>query len=363
MPLAIAFVDVNHLKAVNDTQGHLAGDVLLKQVAETLQTKLRPYDVIVRFGGDEFVCALANMDAEDVRGRFADIVETLEANGFATPISYGVADLEETDDLERLLRRADEDLIETRRNYTGRASSAHPSSRRGRSARSAAKDNREIAQHLRVLIANQREDRLERLAEVVTSLGHEVIASEIHVGNVAADTARTRPDVALVGLGASSEHALQMIAEIVRGAYCPVIALLGEYDAEWITEAAERGVYAYIVDTRPEELQSAIDITLRRFAEYQEMQGAFARRNAEFARKTEQALAQRRQMLDLHEGVVQGLAVAKLELELNQTEASREALSGAFEKARTIVSTSLEDLRGEGMPLAELLGDAAPSQP
>jgi signal transduction histidine kinase len=154
-----------------------------------------------------------------------------------------------------------------------------------------------------------------------------------------------------------------MIAEIVRGAYCPVIALLGEYDAEWITEAAERGVYAYIVDTRPEELQSAIDITLRRFAEYQEMQGAFARRNAEFARKTEQALAQRRQMLDLHEGVVQGLAVAKLELELNQTEASREALSGAFEKARTIVSTSLEDLRGEGMPLAELLGDAAPSQP
>ena len=147
MPLAIAFVDVNHLKAVNDTHGHLAGDALLKQVAEALRTKLRPYDVIaIAPGGDEFVCALANMDAEDVRGRFADIVETLEANGFATPISYGVADLEETDDLERLLRRADEDLIETRRNYTGRASSAHPSSRRGRSARSAAKDNREIAQ-------------------------------------------------------------------------------------------------------------------------------------------------------------------------------------------------------------------------
>ena len=88
------------------------------------------------------------------------------------------------------------------------------------------------------MIANQREDRLERLAEVVTSLGHEVIASEIHVSDVAADTARTRPDVALVGLGESSEHALQMIAEIVRGAYCPVIALLGEYDAEWITQAA-----------------------------------------------------------------------------------------------------------------------------
>ena len=49
------------------------------------------------------------------------------------------------------------------------------------------------------------------------------------------------------------------------------------------------------------------------------MQGAFERSNAQLAREAEQALAQRRQMLDLHEGVVQGLAVAKLELDLNQT--------------------------------------------
>ena len=127
--------------------------------------------------------------------------------------------------------------------------------------------------HLRVLIANQRSDRLELLAHVVTGLGHEVIAREIHVKDVAAVTARERPDVALVGLGENAEHALQQISEIVSEAFCPVIALLDAYDGEWVNEAASRGVFAYIVDSRPEELQSAIDITLRRFGEYQRPAG------------------------------------------------------------------------------------------
>ncbi|MGZ4462870.1 MAG: ANTAR domain-containing response regulator [Gaiellaceae bacterium] len=133
-------------------------------------------------------------------------------------------------------------------------------------------------QHLRVLIANERRDRLELLAQVVTDLGHEVIAREIDVSEVGAVTARERPDVALVGLGLSSEHALQLIGEIVREAACPVIALLSAKDPAYIHEAAKRGVFAYIVDTTPEELQSAIDITLQRFAEYHNLQGAFGRR-------------------------------------------------------------------------------------
>jgi CheY-like chemotaxis protein len=114
---------------------------------------------------------------------------------------------------------------------------------------------------LRVLIANGRHDRLELLAEVVTGLGHKVIAREIDVNEVGAVTARERPDVALVGLGLSSEHALELIGEIVRKASCPVIALLTTRDPAYVHEAAKRGVFAYIVDTTPEELQSAIDIT------------------------------------------------------------------------------------------------------
>jgi response regulator NasT len=132
--------------------------------------------------------------------------------------------------------------------------------------------------HLRVLIANERRDRLELLAHVVSGLGHEVIAREIYVKKVGAVTERERPDVALVGLGLSSEHALELITEIVREASCPVIALLSAKDPAYVHEAAKRGVFAYIVDGDAEELQSAIDITLQRFAEYQSLQGAFGRR-------------------------------------------------------------------------------------
>jgi AmiR/NasT family two-component response regulator len=132
--------------------------------------------------------------------------------------------------------------------------------------------------HLRVLIANERRERLELLAQVVAGLGHEVIAREIDVKEVGAVTARERPDVALVGLGLHSEHALELITEIVREASCPVIALLSAKDPAYVREAARRGVFAYIIEGSPEELQSAIDITLQRFAEYHSLQGAFGRR-------------------------------------------------------------------------------------
>jgi AmiR/NasT family two-component response regulator len=132
--------------------------------------------------------------------------------------------------------------------------------------------------HLRVLIANERKDRLALLVPIVASLGHEVIAREIEVADVGAVTARERPDVALVGLGASSQHALEMIDKIVHEAACPVIALLHAPDPAFVKEASMRGVFAHISDDDVEDWQSSIDIVLRRFAEYQDLQGAFGRR-------------------------------------------------------------------------------------
>jgi response regulator NasT len=214
---------------------------------------------------------------------------------------------------------------------------------------------------LRVLIANQRPDRLELLSRVVGGLGHEVIAREIHVADVARVTARERPDVALVGLGESSEHALELISEIVRGAFCPVIALMEAFDGDWIDKAAQRGVFAYIVDSRPEELQSAIDITLRRFSEFQSLHGAFERRNEETLRAANELRRRQRQVLELHDGVVQGLSVAHLALELDRHDDSREALLGALEDARAIVSRALEELESEGVPLEQLIRDSAPA--
>jgi len=136
----------------------------------------------------------------------------------------------------------------------------------------------DAVKRLRILIANERKDRLERIAEIVTSLGHEVISRELEVHEVAAATERQHPDLAFVGLGVSGVHALDMISEIVREASCPVIALLEAEDPTWVNEAAKRGIFAYIVDGNPGEMQSAIDITLRRYAEYTNLEGAFARR-------------------------------------------------------------------------------------
>jgi AmiR/NasT family two-component response regulator len=133
-------------------------------------------------------------------------------------------------------------------------------------------------EHLRVLIANERKDRLQLVGPIVASLGHEVIAREIDVEQVSTVTARERPDVALVGLGASSDHALGLIDRIVQEAACPVIVLLHAPDPAFMQEASKRGVFAYITDGEAADWQSSIDIVLRRFAEYQDLEGAFGRR-------------------------------------------------------------------------------------
>lgn len=133
-------------------------------------------------------------------------------------------------------------------------------------------------EHLRVLIANERRDRLALLAPIVAALGHEIIAREIDVEDVGPATARERPDVALVGLGESSDHALRLIEKIVQEAACPVIVLLHAPDPAFVKEASKRGVFAYVTDGEGTDWQSSIDIVLRRFAEYHDLEGAFGRR-------------------------------------------------------------------------------------
>ncbi len=177
---------------------------------------------------------------------------------------------------------------------------------------------------LRVLIANERKDRLALVAPIVAGLGHEVIAREIDVADVGAVTARERPDVALVGLGESSQHALDLIDKIVREAACPVIVLLHAPDPAFLKEASKRGVFAHISDNDVEDWQSSIDIVLRRFAEYHDLEGAFGRRavterakgilmerhsideNAAFEMLRDRSRADNRKLIDLATAVVDG---------------------------------------------------------
>lgn len=131
---------------------------------------------------------------------------------------------------------------------------------------------------LRVLIADQDRFGVERVAVVVRELGHEVVAEEVDVGAVGPATARLGPDIALVELGASTDHALDLIRKIVREAACPVIALLSSEKPAFVRQAARLGVFAYIVDSDSDDLQSAIEITLQRYAEFSELRGALGRR-------------------------------------------------------------------------------------
>ena len=64
-PLSVAFVDIDHFKAVNDTYGHAVGDVVLRGVAQTIQTNLRATDMVGRYGGEEFMLLLTETDVEE----------------------------------------------------------------------------------------------------------------------------------------------------------------------------------------------------------------------------------------------------------------------------------------------------------
>lgn len=111
-PFVIAFIDVDGLKAKNDSMGHAAGDELLLNVVDAMRARLRSYDLIVRFGGDEFVCALMDLDLGEAANRFTVVDADLGLRGAS--ITVGLAQLGEEDSLSDLIARADEELYEKR---------------------------------------------------------------------------------------------------------------------------------------------------------------------------------------------------------------------------------------------------------
>ena len=112
--LTLAFLDVDRLKEVNDTQGHPAGDALLHLVVETVKTHVRPYDIVVRYGGDEFLCAMPNLSKVGARRRLNKITALLAAANDGHSISFGLAESEADDGIQEVIGRADEDLLQTR---------------------------------------------------------------------------------------------------------------------------------------------------------------------------------------------------------------------------------------------------------
>jgi diguanylate cyclase (GGDEF)-like protein len=112
---AMLFVDVDGLKAINDSFGHLAGDEALIEVAELLERGVRKSDVVARIGGDEFGILLENADepsAHETAARLVDMIAACEFmhEGDPLPLSVaiGVGLIDANDSVEEVMARADE---------------------------------------------------------------------------------------------------------------------------------------------------------------------------------------------------------------------------------------------------------------
>ena len=128
--------------------------------------------------------------------------------------------------------------------------------------------------HLRVLIADQDQRRIAETADVVSGLGHTVVARLLDASEIAEATRRAAPDVAIVALDGAPSHALDLISAIVKQAACPVIADIETDDDSFIENAARRGIFAYVKHGAKPEMERAIEIVLNRYAEFSRLHGA-----------------------------------------------------------------------------------------
>ena len=114
-PFGVLFVDIDHFKRVNDQYGHEVGDEVLKMVANTLSSNKRSFDIVGRWGGEEFLAIVINVDRDDLKRtgeRFRHFVEGArfidEKAAIGVTVSIGATLCLPEDDADSLVRRADE---------------------------------------------------------------------------------------------------------------------------------------------------------------------------------------------------------------------------------------------------------------
>ena len=113
--LVAAFIDVDGLKAINDQRGHQAGDEVLQAVVAGLRRELRSYDLIVRLGGDEFLCVMPGITTDQARQRFVHLESERSPGPGVRSVSIGLSALRDGDSPTALIDRADHDLLARRR--------------------------------------------------------------------------------------------------------------------------------------------------------------------------------------------------------------------------------------------------------
>ena len=116
-PLSLIMLDVDRFKSINDTHGHLVGDIALKSIASCTLSCIRDSDILFRYGGEEFCIALANTNltgarklAERIRRALEILVVRASGTRLHVTASFGVATLAKEDDVAHLVEKADHSL-------------------------------------------------------------------------------------------------------------------------------------------------------------------------------------------------------------------------------------------------------------
>lgn len=246
--LAVAYVDVVGLKAVNDTRGHAAGDTLLETTVRLIRAHLRSYDVVIRIGGDEFVCVMSGATVEDAHQRFEGIQADAAAAGLG--IRFGIAALRPGDGPSDVVERADSQLVQ----------GPHPTA-----VMSTASVPRRspVVDRPRILVTA---DRPELKAAVERALTERYIcdfASNVAKANdaLAGDTF----DLLLCDLQSGGGSALALARETVQGNLDTAVILIAEEEDPAAAESAfEFGAFGYVVRPLPGQLLITTMNALRR---------------------------------------------------------------------------------------------------
>lgn len=128
IPMSVAMMDIDHFKRINDQHGHPTGDAVLRSVAKLLEEQSRKEDIVVRFGGEEFLILFDHADLQGAQlkaEQLRELIEALKPEGLLVTMSFGLVALKpEGDTIDSMIKRADAALYSAKESGRNRVVTA-----------------------------------------------------------------------------------------------------------------------------------------------------------------------------------------------------------------------------------------------